>query len=148
MIVVGQDVLDKPGGQDFVCCLIETFYEFNRMLEEKSLRQGLLVDLGKKFSSLNAEDMDTCCKKTRFFNTPDKALGLFTGEKDPLKLFEKPPEAMKKFPDTMDMIVKDYKERKILKDKVPKLGYGGADKAGDADLRFDPTFIEKVKKRQ
>jgi ABC-type nitrate/sulfonate/bicarbonate transport system substrate-binding protein len=132
MVVVGDDVLTKEKGKEFACCVIQTFYEFNKMLntDNKEERKKLLVDLGDKFSSLNAEDMEICCTKTRFYSTPDKALGLFKGEQ---------------FPKTMDMIVKDYLDRKVLKSSAPKLGYGSADQAPEAQFRFDPTFIEKVK---
>jgi len=132
MVVVGDDSLKKDGGKAFACCVIDCYYEFNKMLEDQARRKDLLVDLGKKFSSLGGDDMARCCEQTRFYKTPDDALKLFTG---------------KKFPKTMDVVMDNYTRRKILK-KSPKLGYGGADKAGDADLRFDPTYIQLVKDKK
>jgi NitT/TauT family transport system substrate-binding protein len=132
MVVVGDDVLKKDKGVAFACCVIECYYEFNKMLEDQAQRKDLLVDLGKKFSSLNGDDMAKCCEQTKFYKTPDAALALFTGEK---------------FPKTMKIILDNYTRRKIIKES-PKLGYGGEDKAGDAQLRFDPTYIQMVKDKK
>jgi NitT/TauT family transport system substrate-binding protein len=130
MVVVGDDVLKKPGGKEFANCIIQTFYEFSKMLDDPKQRDQLLVDLGKKFSSLDAKDMATCCEKTKFYKDADAGLGLFQGDK---------------LPKAMETIVKQYQDRKILKDKTPKIAYGTAEKAGDADLRFDPSYIQAVK---
>jgi len=132
MVVVGDDVLGKQGGKEFACCVAETFYEFSKQLDDKAKREKLLVDLGKKFSSLNAADMAKCCEMTKFYKTPDAGLKLFTDAQ---------------FPKTMDMIVKNYTDRKVI-DKAPKLGFGAADKAGDAQLRFDPTYMKMVKDKK
>jgi len=129
MVVAGDDALKKDKGVEFACCVADCFYEFSKLLDDPKQRQGLLVDLGKKFSSLGADDMAKCCEQTRFYKTPDEALKLFTG---------------KQLPRTMDIVVDNYTRRKILKE-APKLGFGGADKAAAAQLRFDPTYIQKVK---
>jgi hypothetical protein len=103
------------------------------MLEDKAQRPALLVDLGKKFSKLGEADMAKCCEQTRFYKTPEAALKLFEGEQ---------------FPKTMDMIVKFYVDHKIIKGKPPKLGYGPKEKAPDANLRFDTTYIKKVMEKK
>lgn len=133
MVVVGQDVLDKPGGDRFACALIDTYYQFNKKLADDKQRDELLVELGKKFSSLGKDEMAKACEQTRFYKTPDAALKLFEGEQ---------------FPKTMDVITKFYLDHKILKDKAPTLGYGSKDKAADAQLRFDPTYIKKVQDKK
>ena len=130
MVVVAQDVLDKPGGDRFACCLIDTFYEFNKMLADPANRDDLLVKLGGKFFKLSKEEMAVACVHTRFYRTPDAALRLMTGDK---------------LPKTMDMIVKFWVDRKWLKDGAPKLGYGTLGKANEAQFRIDPTYINKVK---
>ncbi len=129
MVVVGDDVLDRPKGKEFACCLIQTFYEFNVELTKPARREQLLVDLGKRFSSLDAKDMAECLKTTRFYKTPEEGLKLFKGDL---------------LPKTMERLVKDYAERKIIS-TAPTVGFGPAAKAPNAQLRFDPTFIQTVK---
>src|SRR5262249_39505748 len=46
MVIVGDDVLKKEGGKEFACCVIDCYYEFNKMLEDPAQRKGLLKDLG------------------------------------------------------------------------------------------------------
>jgi NitT/TauT family transport system substrate-binding protein len=132
MVVVGDDVLKKEGGKEFACCVIDCYYEFNKMLEDPAQRKGLLKDLGARFSNLNADDMAKCCEQTRFYKTPDAALGLFNGDK---------------FKRTMKVVVDNYQRRKVIKE-APALGYGGAQQAPDAQLRFDPTYIQMVKDKK
>jgi ABC-type taurine transport system substrate-binding protein len=132
MVVVGDDVLQKPGGKEFACCVADCYYEFNKMLEDPAKRKGLLEDLGKKFSSLNADDMAKCCEQTRFYKTPDAALALFSGDK---------------FKKTMKIVVDNYLRRKVIKE-APTLGFGGTAEAASAQLRFDPTYIQMVKDKK
>ncbi len=134
MVIVGDDVLDRPKGKEFACCIAQVFYEFNVELNKPARRQQLLVDLGKRFSSLDAKDMDECCKKTRFYATPDAALELIDGKKKD------------KFKETMDKIVTDYLDRRII-DAAPKLGYGPREENKNAQFIFDPTYIKIVKKK-
>jgi ABC-type nitrate/sulfonate/bicarbonate transport system substrate-binding protein len=132
MVIVGDDVLKKPGGTEFACCIADCYYEFNKMLEDPSKRKGLLEDLGKKFSSLGADDMAKCCEQTRFYKTPDDALKLITGDK---------------FKKTMEIVLENYMRRKVIKEK-PKIGYGSAKDAPDAQFRIDPTYIKMVKDKK
>jgi NitT/TauT family transport system substrate-binding protein len=132
-VVIAQDVLDKPGGDRFAGAIIETYYEFNKMMADEKKRPDLLVRLGKKFSDLNEKEMAKACEQTRFYKTPEAALKLITGEE---------------FPKTMKTITDFYVSHKILKDKAPKIGFGGKDKAPDADLRFDPTYIKMVQDKK
>jgi NitT/TauT family transport system substrate-binding protein len=132
LVVVGDDVLKKDKGVEFACCLADCFYEFNRMLDDPAQRKDLLAALGKRFANLSADDVAKCLEQTKFYKTPDDALKLFTG---------------KQLPRSMDIVLDNYTRRKILKES-PKLGYGGADKAGDAQVRFDPTSVKMVKDRK
>jgi ABC-type nitrate/sulfonate/bicarbonate transport system substrate-binding protein len=133
MVIVGQDVLDKPGGDRFACAVIDTYYQFNQLLKDPTRRDELLVKLGKKFSDLNRDEMEAACTQTSFYKTPEEGLKLMAGEQ---------------FPKTMDGIVKFWVDRKFLKSAAPKLGYGSAEQAGDAQLRFDPTYIRKVQEKK
>jgi NitT/TauT family transport system substrate-binding protein len=145
MVVVGKDVLDKPKGKEFACAVIETYYRFNQMLWPKGGEgkkdSDLLVALGEKFSSLDRDAMDTATEQTRFYRTPELGISLFT---DKGMFYDK---HKRKFPDTMKMVLDFYVKHKIIKGDPPKIGYGNAEKAGDVNLRFDPSYMETVKEK-
>jgi ABC-type nitrate/sulfonate/bicarbonate transport system substrate-binding protein len=138
MVVVGEDVLKKEGGKEFVCCVIDCYYEFNKRLADEKDRDKLLITLGDMFSRLKLDDMKTACEQTRFYKTPEEALTLLEGEGKLSK---------KKFPETMKTVV-DFSVAHKFIDKAPKIGYGSADTAGDSQLRFDPTYIKMVKDKK
>ncbi|MGC6493088.1 MAG: hypothetical protein ACON5B_09650 [Myxococcota bacterium] len=129
MVVVGQDALDKPGGDAFAHAVIETFYAVSDKIEAPETRDETLVALGAKFSKLDLESMVKVVDQTRFYKTADDGLNLFNG--DEVKA-------------TMDTVVKFAAERGIV-DKAPKVGFGDKATAGDADFRFDPSYMQHVK---
>lgn len=81
MVVVGKDVLGKPGGENFARAIIETFYEVNKLLADSQKGDDALVALGEKFSSLGLEDMRIVVEQTKFYKSADDARSLFTSEK-------------------------------------------------------------------
>jgi len=130
MIVVGEDVLKKDKGKEFAYCIADVYYEFNKKMEDDKERDKLLVKLGEKFSKLGLEDMKVCVKETRFYKTPDEGLKLFTGDK---------------LPATMKIVSKFVTDKEIAKKEQVTYAFG-PDKAGeDATLRFDPSYMQKVK---
>ena len=131
MVVVGQDSLDRAKGADFACCVLDVYYEMNRQLEGPDADK-ILVKLGEKFSKLGLEDMKTCVKETRFYKNPREALALFQG---------------KKLPETMKLVSKFCMDKEMIKKEVT-WGFGSGDKAADAQLRFDPSFLEKVRAKE
>src|SRR5262249_20408740 len=132
LVVVGQDVLDRPGGKEFACALIDTFYEFNRMLDDPQQRDALLGALGEKFAHLEADDMRKAVGQSPFYKTTDDALELFTGEK---------------LPEGMKRVTRFCVSRNVIPQE-PRVGYGPATDAPDAELRFDPSYIRIVRDRQ
>lgn len=80
-VMIGKDSLNKEGGDRFACCVIEAYYETNKLIDNPDTRDDALVALGAKFSSLGLEDMKLVCQQTRFYNTPEKAIELFNSEK-------------------------------------------------------------------
>jgi NitT/TauT family transport system substrate-binding protein len=128
MVVVAQDALDRDKGKEFACCVIDCYYEFNKLLEGAD-KDKLLVKLGEKFSKLGLEDMKTCVKETRFYKDDKAGVAFFTG---------------KKLPETMKLVAKFCLDKKMIK-KEASYGFGGKDKAADVDLRFDPSYIEAVR---
>jgi len=133
MVVVGNDVLDRPRGKEFACAVVDTYYEFNKMLADPNERDSLLVALGEKFSSLNRDEMEKAVTQTRFYKTPQEGLELYTG---------------KKFRATMSRILDFYVSRRIIKGTPPTLGFDGDERAALAQLRFDPSFIRMVQERK
>jgi hypothetical protein len=133
MVVIGEDVLNQPGGKEFACALIDCYYEFNKLLQDPAQRDELLVALGKRFSSLNLEEMKKATTQTRFYKTPEEGLALFGNDK---------------FHKRMASIVDLYGQLKIIKGKPPTFGFGSADKVSAVNLRFDPTFIQMVKDKK
>jgi ABC-type nitrate/sulfonate/bicarbonate transport system substrate-binding protein len=129
MVVVSQRSLDRDGGGDFACCLIDTFYSFSRLLEDGEKRGDLVARLGKKFAGLSKHEMERALRETPFYKDARAGLELFTG---------------RAFPEKNRLVSKFCLEHKII-DREPKLGYGGRDEAADAQLRFDPTYIRKVR---
>jgi NitT/TauT family transport system substrate-binding protein len=128
LIVVGQDALDKPGGDRFAAALIEAFYAVSDKIEAPDSRDATLVALGAKFSKLDAESMKTVVDQTRFYKTPGDATGLFGG--DDLK-------------QKMELATAFAVSRGIVK-ASPTLGYGSKADAPDAQFRFDPTYLNQV----
>jgi NitT/TauT family transport system substrate-binding protein len=133
MVVIGADVLNQPGGKEFACAIADCYYEFNRMLQDPGQRDELLLALGKRFSSLNLEEMKKATTQTRFYKTPEEGLALFGNAR---------------FHKRMGSIVDLYGQLKIIKGTPPTFGFGSADKASGVNLRFDPTFIQTVKDRK
>ena len=107
-VVMGNDGLAKTGGEAAANCIADCYYTFNKRLQDQSQADKLYLALGAKFSSLNVEDMKTCCQQTKFYNTPVAGLTLFEGQP---------------FRDTMKNVVHYYVEKKIVP-KAPKIGFG------------------------
>jgi NitT/TauT family transport system substrate-binding protein len=131
MVVIGKDSLAKPGGKQFACAVIDTYYEMNRMLADEKKGDKTLVALGAKFSNLNLAEIKKAVQQTRFYKNPEEALKLFEGDH---------------FKEKNRGVVAFCLKHKIIK-QAPKLAYGSDDK-GDYQLRFDPAFIKEVRDKK
>ena len=131
MVVVSKRSLDKTGGKEFACAVIDTYYSLNRRLNAPETRDDTLIALGEKFSNLNLESMRKVVQQTKFYATPDEGIGVYTG--DVLK-------------ETMKKVVKFCIGHGMV-EKAPEVGYGPNDSAPNASLRFDPTFMKEVAAR-
>lgn len=127
-VAVAQTSLDKPGGKDFACAVIETYYELNKRLADPKTADDTLVALGEKFSHLNLESMKKVVQQTKFYSTPKQGLDVLTG-----------PE----LPQIMKRVV-DFCVSHEITSKAPKVGYGTKQEAADAALRFDPSYLKVV----
>lgn len=149
-IVVGKDVLQRPGGENFACAVIDTFYQTSALLgpalgnqgdtlsaaEAKQLvgtlseeQQKALVSLGDKFSNLPAEDMVICTHQTVFYRNADEGTSLLAGNE---------------FQQTTTPKVAEICEKIGIVDKAPTIAFGSY-KDNDAQLVYDTQFMERVK---
>ncbi len=80
MVVVGRDVLDKPGADAFAKAIIETFYQMNVELAKPDTGDEVLVELGRKFSQLGLDDMKKVVEQTQFYKTADEGIALLDSE--------------------------------------------------------------------
>lgn len=153
-IAVGEDVLHKPGGEDFACAVLDTFYQVNKALgpalgtlkqtsfsaaDAQNLvtkltgdQKDALVALGAKFSSLPAEDMAICTHQTVFYRSPEEGVELFKRE-----------EFQKK---TTPFVTKFCLEYGIV-EKEPTVSFGSY-KDNKAQLIYDTQFMERVAKAE
>ena len=127
-VAVAQSSLDKAGGKEFACAVIETFYEINKRMADPKTSDDTLVALGEKFSHLNLASMKKVVQQTKFYGTPKEGLGVLIG-----------PE----LPQIMKRVVEFCVSHDITP-KAPKVGYGAKQEASDAALRFDPSYIKMV----
>ena len=129
MVVMTQSALDKPGGKAFACAVIEAFYAVNKRMADAATQDDTLIALGEKFSNLDLESMKKVVEQTQFYSTPQAALDLFSGSE--LK-------------ETMEKVVGFCIEAGIVEQK-PSVAYGTA---GAAALRFDPSCIQAIAKKE
>ena len=139
-IAMSQKSLDKPGGKEFACAVIDAFYAINKRIADPATRDATLVGLGEKFSHLKLEAMKKVVKQTVFYSTPDSALALFTGGQSFPTNDVKTDQKLK---DIMDNMVKFCASHEIVPE-TPKVGYGTKTDAPGVALRFDPTYIKEV----
>jgi NitT/TauT family transport system substrate-binding protein len=159
MVIMSQASLDKPGGRQAACAIIEAYYAVCKRLAAEKTQEDTLVALGEKFAKLSADDMKKCVRQTRFYATPEQGVSLLTGGcvfpwkrevKDTATLFTNvgfDPAGKevtdKTLKDIMPLVVDFCLSREIIANK-PELGYGSKDDAAKAKLRFDPTYIKEV----
>lgn len=132
-VAVAQSSLDKPGGKDFACAVIETYYAVNQLIAAPKTRDDTLVALGEKFSHLDLASMKKVVQQTKFYSTPKEGLDVLTGTELPV--------IMKK--------VVEFCVKHEITPTAPKVGYGTKQESPGMALRFDPSYIrlaaEKMK---
>lgn len=124
MVVASKASLGKPKGDAFAKAVIDAFYQLNELLADPAEGDSTLIALGEKFSNLGLESMRTVVKQTKFYATPQAALGLFTGTE---------------LPKTMDKVIKYCVKREIV-EQAPSVAFT----PGDANLTFDASYIKAV----
>jgi hypothetical protein len=163
MVVMSDASLKKSGGKNAACAIIEAYYTISKLLANPNTQDHTLVALGRKFSNLNASEMKTVVRQTRFYATPEEGISLFTGGivfpwarkvESTTDLFTnkgfdpKNKEVTDKtLKDIMPLVV-DFCINHDMVPKSPVIGYGTESEAGDCQLRFDPTYMKEVASRQ
>jgi len=128
MVVMAQASLDKPGGGEFACMVIDTFYQINRRMADSATREDTLIALGEKFSNLDLESMREVVRQTMFYGTPQAGIDVLT---------------KKETKDIMKIVV-DFCVNHDIVPNAPAVGFGDKIASPDAAFRFDPTYIRKV----
>jgi hypothetical protein len=139
MVVIGEDSLSKPGGENFARCLADAYYLLNQRLADTDTRDDTLIAIGEKFSSLGLADMRKVVDQTRFFGTAQQGIDLFSNKPTSIDSGNKVA-----FKDIMTKVV----ARCVKLDMVPSkvvIGYGSDAEARKANLRFDPQYMTAAK---
>lgn len=131
-VVVAQASLDKAGGKDFACAVIDTYYAVNKRLADASTRDDTLIAIGEKFSHLDLNAMKKVVQQTKFYGTPKEALDILTGAE--IK--------------SLTAKVTDFCVKQEITPSAPKVGYGTKAEAGDVNLRLDPSYIKMVQEKK
>ncbi len=131
-VVMAQSSLDKPGGKEFACAVLDAFYQVNQRLADPATHDDTLIAIGDKFSHLDLTAMSKVVQQTRFYGTPQAALDLLTGAE--LK--------------AVTQRVVDFCVKQEIVPTAPKIGYGSQADTGAVALRFDPAFVRQVVARK
>ncbi|MEO8496312.1 MAG: hypothetical protein ABI614_14680 [Planctomycetota bacterium] len=124
MVVVGRDVMEKPGADAFAKAVIETFYQMSKELAKADGGDEVLVELGRKFSNLGLEDMKKVVQQTQFYKTPAEAIALLNGDE---------------FKATMTTVAGFCTAQGLVEN--PQYGFGGET---GKQLVFDASYIQSV----
>jgi ABC-type nitrate/sulfonate/bicarbonate transport system substrate-binding protein len=131
-VTIAQSALDKPGGKNFACAVIDTYYALNERLADPKTHDDTLVALGEKFSHLDLNAMKKVVEQTKFYSTPAAGLAILEGAQ--LKAI-------------MDKVAKFCVAHEITA-STPRIGYGTQAQAPGVHLRFDPSYIKAVQERR
>lgn len=133
-VMVGRDSLKKPGGEDFACAVIDTYYSVCNLIRDPKTSDETLVATGAKFSSLGLDDMKLVVSlgegdegATRFYSTADAGIGLFTNVK-----FQK---------EIMPAVHKFCIDHEIVNTQDAVYGF----EVETAPLNFTTKFMDRVK---
>lgn len=158
MVVANKKSLEKDGGKDAACAIIETYYQVCKLIAAPETQDKSLFDLGKKFADLDVPSMKKVVQQTRFYATPEMGIHLFEDgvvfpwDKDVTNtttLFtnkgfsaDKKEVTKKTLKELMPLVVEFCQKKGIIEEK-PTIGYGSDDK-GKVQLLFDASYMKEV----
>lgn len=127
MVVVGNDALQREGGDKFAALLCDVFYNVCSRMTNDTSSDKVFKALGEDFCNLDIPDMKICCKETAFYATPEDGMKLFTNEN-----FQN---------NTMPKVIQTCQEIGILKSgEAPTIGWGNSSK----QLNFDTQYMQQA----
>lgn len=122
MLVMSKESLDKPGGKEFACAIIDTFYHVSNLIDAPETRNDTLLALAAKFApELTVADMEQVVTETAFYKTPDAGMELYSSDE---------------FKETMKKVLAFCTSHGMI-DKEP----------GEAQLKFDTSYMQMVKEK-
>lgn len=125
MVLVGNDVLKREGGERFAEAVCASFYEICRLMETEQ-KEKIVVGIGKKFCNLNYEDMQIVLQKCVFFSSKESGSDLFNDKGWHEKM--------------INVIVPNAVNVGIIKqEEMPSVGFDDSTK----DLNFTDKFLIK-----
>ena len=129
MLVIAKASLEADGGDKFACAAIDTYYQVSNLIDDAATRDETLQILSTKFApNLTVEDMNQIVKETEFYGSPTAGMELFSGTA---------------LPEVMTGVVGFSTAHQML-DREPSIAYG----SGEADLVFDPQYMQQVSDAQ
>lgn len=131
-VIMAQDSLAKEGGEAFACAIIDAFYTIANRMNQPDTRNDTLIALGEKFSNLGLDAMNTVVRQTKFISTPAEAITMFNSQE---------------LPQIMKRVV-DFCVDHEITGRSPALSFGIPQESDQAELRFDPSYIQKVTMKQ
>lgn len=129
LMVVGQDSLDREGGDRFAAALADTFYNICARMDDPATRSETLLGMIDRFAPLSLEQMEVVVKETLFFNTAARGLELY--ENPQLHVVMKTVQA--------------WTDKKGITSAKLNVGYGTKAEAPEATFRYDPTYMKLVR---
>ena len=159
MVHMSKKALESPGGENAACAIIDAYYIICELLADPESQDETLFALGEKFSDLNVASMKKVVRQTRFYATPEQGKALFTNGvvfpwdrkvANTTDLFTnkgfdpKSKDVTNKTLKDIMPIVTNFCVKYQIVDQAPTLGYGTKAQASDVQVRFDPTYIQKV----
>lgn len=162
MVVANKKSLDKDGGKDAACAIIETYYQVCKLIADPETQDRSLFDLGKKFADLDVPSMKKVVQQTRFYATPEMGIHLFENGvvfpwdkdvTDTTTLFtnkgfsaDKKDVTKKTLKELMPLVV-DFCQNKGIIEEKPTIGYSAEDKE-KVQLLFDASYMKEVLAKQ
>lgn len=156
-VVMAKSSLEKPGGKNGACAIADAYYTLSKILAQKDTQDKALVALGKKFSNLDAEQMKTVVRQTRFYATPEMGISFMEGGvvfpwkktvKDTSDLFtnagfnpKKSEVTTKTLKELMPFVVKFCVDKEMTP-KSPVISYGKAEEG--TQMLFDAQYMKAV----
>ena len=127
MVLVGNDALQREGGENFAKAICDMYYQLNaKMAQGGPDRDAVVVNIGKKFSNLGLEEMEEVLKTCKFFKTPDEAEGVF-GDNSWHTLMK------------TTIVERSINVGIVTKEELPTIGFNDPDK----DLNFSTKYLRK-----